>query len=187
MSSDIREILKNQKDSPPALPQNHRIRFEEKLMKELHAEQPKRKINYQKLYIAASIILMVGMGAFFYNGSRLQGGEEILLDTKEIRLGTISPELETIESYYINTINYELSQLEVTESNKELFEGYLKQLESLTKEYKTLTLELNNKGVNDNTINALIGNLKLRLQLLKRMQQQLQKFKNPNQNEVQTI
>ncbi|WGH75586.1 hypothetical protein P8625_00040 [Tenacibaculum tangerinum] len=188
MSKDLREILKNKVENTTELSTNHRQRFQQKLQKELHAT-PQTKKSYQWVYIAASIILLVSLGIKFYPTHTADSvtKEEPKETQNQIRLGTISPELKTVEDYYVNTINYELSQLELTEDNKELFDGYLSKIGELTKEYKSLTQELNKKGVNDDTINALIGNLQLRLQLLKRMQKQLQEFKNPTQNDIQTI
>ncbi|WP_428742339.1 hypothetical protein [Tenacibaculum sp.] len=188
MSKDIREILKNEVESTERLSTNHRQRFQQKLLDELHAK-PSAKKSYQWLYIAASIVLLVSLGIQFYPKNTVAPViKEVPKELRnQISLGTISPELKTVEDYYVNTINYELSQLELTSENKELFDGYLTKIGELTKEYKSLTKELNTKGVNDDTINALIGNLQLRLQLLKRMQKQLQEFKNPTQNDIQTI
>ncbi|WP_425657766.1 hypothetical protein [Tenacibaculum ascidiaceicola] len=188
MSKDIREILKNNVENTERLSTNHRQRFQQKLMDELH-EKPSTKKSYQWLYIAASIVLLVSLGIQFYPTNTVDPIiTELPKETQnQISLGAISPELKTVEDYYVNTINYELSQLELTDDNKELFDGYLNKIGELTKEYKSLTEELNTKGINDDTINALIGNLQLRLQLLKRMQKQLQEFKNPTQNDIQTI
>lgn len=188
MSKDIREILKNNVENTERLSTNHRQRFQQKLLGELHST-PSTKKSYQWLYVAASIILLVSLGIQLYPTNTVapiisESSKEV---QNQISLGTISPELKTVEDYYVNTINYELSQLELTDDNKELFDGYLTKIGELTKEYKSLTEELNTKGINDNTINALIGNLQLRLQLLKRMQKQLQEFKNPTQNDIQTI
>ncbi|MEE4001390.1 hypothetical protein V1T75_13680 [Tenacibaculum sp. FZY0031] len=187
MSKDIREILKNNVENTERLSTNHRQRFQQKLLDELHAT-PSTKKTYQWLYIAASIVLLVSLGIQLYPTNTVAPITELPKETQnQISLGAISPELKTVEDYYVNTINYELSQLELTDDNKELFDGYLTKLGELTKEYKSLTEELNTKGINDDTINALIGNLQLRLQLLKRMQKQLQEFKNPTQNDIQTI
>ncbi|MDE0535401.1 hypothetical protein [Tenacibaculum sp. L6] len=188
MSRDLREILKNEVENSTELSTNHRQRFQQKLLDELH-EKPSTRKSYQWLFVAASIMLLVSIGVKFYPTNNI---ESDIIDIPEeyrtqISLGSISPELKTVEDYYVNTINYELSQLELTSANKELFDGYLTKIGELTKEYKSLTQELNTKGVNDDTINALIGNLQLRLQLLKRMQKQLQEFKNPTQNDIQTI
>ncbi|SEE40384.1 hypothetical protein SAMN04487765_2438 [Tenacibaculum sp. MAR_2010_89] len=192
MDKDIRDILKNNTNNNVEISSKHRVRFQQKLLSELH-EKPSKVKKYKWLYVAASIVLLVGVGIKFSTTNiegeslpKITNSVELNNDS-QISLGSISPELKTIESYYINTINYELSQLELTKENKELFDGYLTQLGLLTKEYKSLTQELNKKGINDDTINALIGNLQMRLQLLKRMQKQLHEFKNPNQNDTQTI
>lgn len=192
MDKDIRDILKNNTNNNVEISSKHRERFQQKLLSELH-EKPSKIKKYKWLYVAASIVLLVGVGIKFSTTNiegeslpKITNSVELNNDS-QISLGSISPELKTIESYYINTINYELSQLELTKENKELFDGYLTQLGLLTKEYKSLTQELNKKGINDDTINALIGNLQMRLQLLKRMQKQLHEFKNPNQNDTQTI
>ena len=188
MSKDIREILKEKVEGPLELSANHRLRFQQKLMEELHNKPPVKK-SYQWLYAVASIVLLVGLGIKFYPTKNIEVPINIVSKkyNRQISLGNISPELKTIEAYYINTINYELSQLELTEDTKDFFEGYFAKIGELTKEYKSLTEELNTKEINDNTINALIGNLQLRLQLLKRMQKQLNELKNTNQNDIQTI
>ncbi|CAM1346670.1 hypothetical protein [Tenacibaculum insulae] len=188
MSKDIREILKKEVENSVELSTNHRQRFQQKLMEELQ-EKPSIKKSYKWLYVAASIVLLVSLGIQFYPTNTIETPiKEIPEEYKNnISLGTISPELKTVESYYVNTINYELSQLELTDDTKEFFDGYFAEIGELTKEYKTLTRELNTKGINDNTINALIGNLQMRLQLLKRMQKQLKELKNPTQNDIQNI
>ena len=184
MSKDIREILKNKSVDNAKLSTNHRQRFQQKMMEELHDKSSEKK-TFQWLYAAASIVILLGLGITFYSSENIN--TPINNIPKTISLGNVSPELKTIESYYINTINYELSQLELTDDTKEFFDGYFAKIGELTNEYKSLTEELNKKGINDNTINALIGNLQLRLQLLKRMQKQLNELKNPTQNDIQTI
>lgn len=180
MPKDIRNIVKEYSDENLELSPKHQQKFQDKLLTELHSQ----KRNYRWLYIAASIVLLIALGITFYPTSNV-------VETTEnkptyISLGAISPELKTIETYYTNSINLELSTIELTEENKELFDGYIVKIGELTKEYKSLTDELN-KGINDNVINALIGNLQLRLQLLQRLQKQLQEFKKTNQNETQSI
>ncbi len=188
MSKDLREIIKTDIQNSVELSTNHRQRFQQKLLGELHQKTEAKK-SHPWLYVAASIALLLGLVvSFYFKNTTVTNGNEVLNEIQnQIRLGTISPELKTVEDYYINTINYELSQLELTDNNKELFDGYLTKIGELTKEYKSLTQELNTKGVNDDTIIAWIGNLLFLLQLLKRMQKQLQEFKNPTQNEIQTI
>lgn len=179
MPKDIRKMFENYPEESGALSTNHANAFESKLMKELHQRQPKQK-NYKWLSIAASIALLFSI-AIHFTPKDIEPVDKKTDQT--IRLGSISPELNTIETYYTNSINLELSQLEITDENQEILDSYLVKIGELTTEYKTLTLELNTKGVNDETIDALISNLRLRLQLLQRLKKQLNNLKELNLNQ----
>ena len=184
MPKDIREIIKKHTEEQASLSANHRAIFEERLHEEVHQKAAKK--SYRWLQIAATIVLMlsVGLGDFGLNPK-----DDVVAPSKEISLGSLSPELKSIESYYKNSINYEISQLDLNENNKEILDGYLTKIGELTNEYKSLTTELNTKGVNDAIINALIDNLQLRLQLLQRLKKQLKDLKKLNlkQHEIQQI
>jgi hypothetical protein len=184
MSNNIKEIMKNYKNEDVSLSANHRNNFQDRLLKEVQHQPNKR--NYRWLQVAASIVLIVSL-AIGYFGTETTPGE--IKPTKEISLGSLSPELKSIEKYYENTINYEISNLSVNDSNKEILDGYLAKIGELSTEYKSLTQELNTKGVNDEIINALINNLQLRLQLLQRLKKQLNDLKklNSTQNETQNL
>lgn len=186
MQQDIREKLKDYKEENVELSTKHSQKFEALLQKELHQQKPKKE-TFKWLSIAASIVLLVSLGIKFYPSEN--NPIEKKTTNKEISLGSISPEFKTIETYYTNSINLEISQLDLSEENKDIVDGYLVKLAELTKEYKSLTKELNTKGVNDATIDALIRNLQLRLQLLQRLKKQLNDLKNLNtkQNETQII
>jgi len=88
-------------------------------------------------------------------------------------LGDVSPDLKKVEDYYLANINLELSKVKLTPENKEMFDGYVQRLEDLKNEYNTLSIELTKNGPNEQTINALISNLKFRLNLLHRLKEQL--------------
>lgn len=184
MSKDIREIIKNYKNEDVSLSANHRNKFQARLQKEMQ-HQPKKR-NYKWLKFAASIVLIMSLALGYFG---IKPTPEEIKPTKEISLGSLSPELKSIENYYVSTINYEISNLSVNNSNKEILEGYLLKINELTSEYKSLTTELNTKGVNDEIINALINNLQLRLQLLQRLKKQLNDLKqlNSKQNETKNL
>ena len=185
MPKDIREMLENYPEETANLSSNHSNKFESKLMKELHQEKQKSKhLTYKWLSIAASIALLISVAIQVFDKKPIEQPIK-----NEISLGSISPELNTIETYYTNSINLELSELEITEENQEILDSYLNKIGALTTEYKTLTKELNTKGVNDETIDALISNLRLRLQLLQRLKKQLNNLKelNSKQNEIQQV
>lgn len=193
MQKDIKEMMKGYKNENIELSKNHEEKFKQLLMSEIH-QQTKKPNTFKWLSIAASIMLLVSLGIKFYPADVVETKPK-LKDTetnsayKQITLGNISPDFNTIETYYKNSINLELSQLKVNDDNKDIVDGYLLKITELTKEYKSLTKELNIKGVNDDTIDALIRNLQLRLQLLKRLKKQLKQLKelNTTQNETQII
>lgn len=187
MQQDIKEVLKNYNEENVVLSTNHSNKFQELLVSELHQQKPK-KSNYKWVSIAASVVLLISLGITFYSTENLHNIEDTETSSaqKEISLGSISPEFNTIETYYINSINLTISELEINDDNKELLDNYLLKIAELTKEYKSLTKELNTKGVNDATIDALISNLQLRLQLLKRLKKQLKQLKNLNTKQDET-
>lgn len=187
MQQDIKDVLKEYKQENVELSTNHSAKFESLLQQEIHQQKPK-KSNFKWLSIAASIVLLISVVIKFYPTKTTEEDPKLSTE-KQITLGNISPEFQTIETYYTNSINLEISQLELTDENKEIIDGYLLKIAELTKEYKSLTKELNTNGVNDSTIDALIRNLQLRLQLLKRLKKQLKQLKNlnTNQNETQII
>jgi len=178
MAQDIRDLLKDDsQDENKQMPKNHESRFLDKLNEAL-PENEKSKFNW--LSIAASVVVLIGLsfGAFQYfgNGTPVVDETQTVAATKS--LGDVSPDLKKVEDYYLANINLELSKIELTPENKDMFDGYVQRLEDLKKEYNTLSIELTENGPNEQTINALINNLKFRLNLLHRLKEQLKTLSN---------
>jgi hypothetical protein len=183
MPKDIREMLQNDTKFEKQLSKDHRKKFEAKLHREMHASQH-RSFGWMKW--AASILIIVGMGAtafFFTDGTQ----EQEVAGPKIESLGSISPELKKIENYYLASIQTEIANLEETPENKELLDGYLEKISELTVDYRKLTDELNTEGINENTINALIENLQLRLKLLIQLKEQLNELNKLNLKENENL
>ena len=186
MAQDIRKLFKEEsKVTNQKMPKGHEARFLEKLENEL-PEQSSRSL-FSFLNIAASIVILIGMsfGAykFFNQPIEVETPTEVV-ETSPSPLSDISPELKKVEDYYLANINLELSEMKVTPENKEMFDGYLNQLEELNKEYTVLSNELTESGPTERTVNALIDNLKLRLNLLYRLKEKLNELNNePNELE----
>jgi hypothetical protein len=152
-------------------------------MEKLEKELPKEKngLGFSFLNIAASVVVLLGLsfGAYqFFEGS----SEAVIPDGKQVvdgnikSMGEFSPELKKVEDYYLASINLELSKVELTPENKDLVDGYILRLKELNDEYEKLTLELNENGPNSITLDALINNLKLRLNLVTRLKDKLEEF-----------
>lgn len=184
MAQDIRQLFKEEQeqDNNSTLSQGHEARFLEKLNKELPKKAVKPKSNW--LSIAASVALFIALGFSGYNyfkqdATPVKNINPVVVDAKtesEVKtttLGDLSPDLKKVEDYYLASIHNELSKVELTPENKELIDGYIDRLEVLSKEYKRLSKELTESGPSELTVNALIDNLKLRLNLLYRLRDQL--------------
>lgn len=176
MERDIKDLFKDHVVSEESMPENHQVRFLEKLDKAL-PQQPKAH-QFKGLKIAASLVVLLGLtfGIFkFFNTSEndtpIQVANTKPIETKT--LGDISPGLKKVEDYYLASINLELSKMTYTDETKDLVDSYLEQIDTLDKAYQQLFLELTEEGPSELAINALIDNLKMRLNLLYRLKAQL--------------
>jgi hypothetical protein len=174
MAQDLRELLKeDQQLSSAQMSEGHKARFLEKLDKELPRQQQSGRMHFWS--IAASVVVLLGLsyGALQFGTDKTQEVPVPAETPQFSSLGDVSPELKKVEDYYLASINTQLSQIKLTPENKELMDGYLMKLNELNKEYQRLNKELTEDGPNALTIDALINNLKLRLSLLTRLQEQI--------------
>jgi len=181
MAQDLRHLFENEKnDSQLKMSEGHEARFLEKLNNAL-PENTSIKKRFSILKVAASIVVLIGLAFSAYKFLQQPKSIENTVvenenQTKEDQLkslGDISPDFKKVEDYYLANINLELSKIKQTPENKELFDGYLIRLAELNQEYKRLSIELTENGPNELTVSALIDNLKLRLNLLYRLKEQL--------------
>ncbi len=167
--------LKNHK-MMKKLPKNHRITFEQRLKKELH-QKPKASFIFLK--VAATVVLLLSLGYYLVPTNNVPDSVKI---EEVVTLGSLSPELEKIENYYTNAIAFELTQIDISEENKPVLDKYLEKLGELTTQYKKESAQLDIDRISEKSINALIDNLQLRLQLLLQLKEKLNTIKN-NKNE----
>ena len=187
MAKDIRDLFNaDKKLSNPQMSKGHEARFMDKLEQAL---PEKKQSKWTFLSIAASVLLVIGLGFGSYTLFKTEATPKQVVETDNptpetktttptLTLGDISPDLKKVEDYYVANINLELSKLKLTPDNKELFDGYVLRLEELNAEYKSLSTELTTSGPDEHTVNALIQNLKLRLNLMYRLKEQLSQLNN---------
>ncbi len=195
MAQDIRELFKNDKGiSGDALKSGHERRFEARL--DAHFGTAKKSGgSYLWLKIAAVLIVVIAVGGLLINNPLTQNGGEgnqvvITTDNKtaepQVQLSDLSPQFKKVEDYYLASINVELAQLQINEDNKALVDSFMTQLDELNQEYKRLNADLVEVGVNEQTVSALIDNLKLRLDLLFKLKEKLTELKETRNSEVQS-
>ncbi len=187
MKVDLRDKIKKEK-MKRELPNNHRKIFEKLLQKELHQ---KTKRNFTFLKVAASVILLIGLSFTGYHLFNSNVSQEVVITkdksgNKIHSMADISPDLKKVEAYYLTQINYQLAKITITDENRDLLEVYLSQLSDLQKEYNNLNTQLNPNEINEDTLDALIENLQLRLQLLRQLKNKLEIIENSKRKKDET-
>ncbi|MDN3595059.1 hypothetical protein [Zunongwangia endophytica] len=206
MGQDIRKMLKEDKERQKhKMPDGHQSRFEDRL-NTAFPEKKKSGNSRWYLQIAAILVVALAAGGFFYFSGNFNGidsnGTQVVETTdekptekeaqdsaitKQFQLSEVSPQYKKIEDYYMASLNMELAKLEINDKNKELIDSFMKQLTELDKEYKRLNNELNELGPNEQTIEAMVANLQLRLELLFKLKQKLKDIKESKDNSYENI
>ncbi|HSI71379.1 MAG TPA: hypothetical protein VK941_14175 [Gillisia sp.] len=200
MAQDIRDMFRDAKpESQEKLNKGHEQRFKAKLNKEMPVKQ-KQSNKYFYFSIAAVLVVALGIGLFMFNDPVSTGNDIELvespttetepknsLDEKQFLLSDISPEFKQIENYYMASINMELAKLEINNDNKALIDAFMLELEELDKEYQRLNAELNEAGPNEQTIEAMVANLQLRLELLLKLKNKLNEIKNSKNKNYENL
>lgn len=184
MAQDLKKMFEEDRlKIQNEMPKDHEARFLKKLEKELPATSVKKRFSIWN--IAASVVVLLGMGygayQFYKTPPVIPDMEDKVVTLKS--LGDVSPDLKKVEDYYVANINLELANVKLTPENKELFDSYIVRLDELNKEYKRLTVELTENGPNELTVSALIDNLKLRLNMLYRLKEQLRELNTLDENQ----
>lgn len=191
MAQDLRDLFKEEKQEKYPMKEGHETRFLNKLEEELPQT---KKSSFHVLKIAASVLLLISAGIFGYRQWKGEAEIPVTVVNKDdvpkedqgLSLGDLSPDLQKVENYYVANINLELSELEVSDDNRALVDGFMERLTALNEEYERLNKELNEVGPNDQTITALIKNLQLRLQLLRKLKEKLNELKSSENEQVTT-
>ena len=200
MAQDIRKMLREERELPSEkLKKGHLKRFEQKLEKNLPQEGGKRENNrFFFVKIAAVLVVTFGVGALLYFGNNEPAQPQVVEQQVEeeisnepgqpaYRLSDVSPEFRKIENFYLANLNVELAKLDVNNENKALVDSFMAQLAELDREYKRLNLEISESGLSESSVEALIKNLQLRLELLKKLKTKINDIKEPKNDNYENF
>ncbi|RMA57940.1 hypothetical protein [Ulvibacter antarcticus] len=185
MAQDIRKMMKERTEVGPKLNTGHEARFEARLAESFPKKQKNRSFVWMK--IAAVGIVLIGLAYFGYQQLAVKDRIDTqVVDVEtpqkeaapQFTLGDISPDLKKIEEFYETGINVQLASLKITDENKEVIDGYMLRIRTLDEEYIRLNSEMNEVGPTEETVTALIDNLKLRLEMLFKLKNKLKELKN---------
>ena len=188
MAQDIREMFRKQElKNTQKLRKGHQSRFAARLENSELKPKATPKSNNLYLKIAAVLIVALGVGFYFLLPGNQQFNENPVVETPvqenkdassrtEYHLSDKSPEFKKVEDYYLASLNIQLAKLEINDKNKELIDAFMAKLAELDNEYKALNNEIQEAGVNEETVEAMVGNLQLRLNLLSKLKNKLKEI-----------
>ncbi|WP_158976323.1 hypothetical protein [Cellulophaga sp. L1A9] len=172
---DLFEHLKGGWDTEE--PKNgHELRFLEKLntINDVKSLPVKKGNSFKFLFIAASLLLVFGLGFLFVNQSYSINEQVVAL----------SPEISNTEFYFANVIEQEVKKLQNENSpeTKKIVDDTMIQLSKLEKNYKSIERDLINGGNSKLILSAMIVNFQTRIDLLDDVLQQIEEIKNIKKN-----
>ncbi|UGU15548.1 hypothetical protein LS482_17935 [Sinomicrobium kalidii] len=164
----------------------HQDRFLEKLAGHNKGSDSKKPVLYRWKYlsIAASVVLLLGIGWVFYNTTQ-QSRVPVETETQ-----VAYPELEKTQYYFASLIETELKKIReeaTTEDTKVIVEDAVTQLNLIAKDYKKLEEELQNNGYSKQLLNAMITNFQTRITLLQHVMEEIDAIKRLKKDDHEEI
>ncbi|MCD2260000.1 hypothetical protein [Psychroserpens luteolus] len=166
MKQDIRDLFGKDEVSGKTLPDNHRQEFYDKLK----ASRPRRKSGFKRNYllrIAAIAILFLAMTVVVLKTATTT------VTNKVVEESSIETQIEVIEKEYLASIDKEWQNFISLATDEKLVKRYKDKLDNLDKDYQEISKQFKADNNNILVIEALVDNLKTRLQLLKDIQQHI--------------
>jgi hypothetical protein len=191
MSKDLRTVFENEREKESQMPQGHEKRFEARLDQSFGRHR--RLWPVYRLAVAACLLVLLGL-VFWQRGQNPalpEKGQPLVQESDStgpsgtLSLGDLSPDLRSLEQYYMANIQLELASLDISGEHKAMADGYIARLGDLDAEYLRLNRELNEIGPNEQTIGAMIRNLEYRLNLLLKLKEKLNELKSSKNESIQ--
>jgi len=152
--------------------EGHQQRFLEKLQASQGVVTIQKKKNswWRPLSIAASVVILLGIGFTMFNSSA----------TIDEQVAEISPEVSQTQFHFASLIDEQVKQLESqsTPETKKLVDDTMVQLKKLDGSYKMLEQDLLNGGNSKLILSAMITNFQTRIDLLQDVLDQVENIKN---------
>lgn len=128
------------------------------------------------LKVAAVFLVLCTVGFGFYLNT-----ERLAMQKYGIALHNISSDLADTEAFYASQINEKIELIELMSG--ELDPAIQAQLELLDEEYKSLRSDLKDNADSEEVINAMIEYYRLKLSMLEKILNEIQKNKDNNGHE----
>lgn len=171
MKQDIRETFRQKEFPKKKLPDFHEDDFLEKLT--VFNQKKKSKVFSSILKIVASIVLVLSASYYFLNSD---------IEIKKDEQPEIFVEIQQIEKEYYKNIKIEWNKFVSLTDDQNLINKYQEKLKNLDFSYQEILIQYKADKNNLIVIEALIQNLKNRLQLLKGIQKHINLLNKEHEN-----
>jgi len=188
MSDKLKKFIADNEAGFDQLPKaGHFDRFKQK-QTQLSNTQNSNKNSIQILYkIAAVFVLVVGIGWLFFNLGKMQGSQEFASSQNTINTNGTN-ELAEAEYFFNQQVDVKKKEVMLFAShNNEATSQIMKELERLELQYIDLKEELAINGDNEQIINAMIENYRMRLSVLEKLLEKLKKSNITKQKHHENI
>jgi len=160
-------------------------KIEKKQGKKIVEEKPLKKIHWQRFATnaAAAVILFVA-SYFFHEWNSDKPSETVVaIAPKADTLPDLFKEFRETEAYFVTQVNSKLDEInKYAKENPELVEEILKDFKEIDAEYSNLKKDLNDNVSNQNIIEAMIQNQKIKLKILQNLLDELNRKLDNNTN-----
>lgn len=186
MSDNLKKYIAENNAEFDALPNTgHFERFKQKQGLKTIVKKSKQPVIPVFIKIAAVFILVFGIGWLVFNLGKIQASQEFASNTSSIN---ISNDMEEVEFFFTEQVNLKKKEvLAYSSSNNKATQHIMLELEKLELEYLDLKEELAINNNNEQVINAMIENYRMRLNLLEKLLQQLKKSNKIKQQHHEKI
>jgi len=176
MSDKLKIFIEENEAEFDAVPRaGHFERFKQKQSQQVIPVKAKPIVISGFMKIAALAILVFGIGWLFFNLGKMQGSQEFASNSNANAIINAS-ELTEAETFFTEQVDLKRKEvLTYASSNNEATKQIMLELEKLELQYLDLKEELAINDNNEQIINAMVENYRMRLSVLERLLEQLKK------------
>jgi len=145
-------------------------------------------LNYKTVLVRVAAVLIIFFSSYYFHSymHNRKNNERFALKDKIQENLFINPEMVETEAYYTNLVSDKLVELrQYTNTYPEIENDVKYDLNELDSVYTEIKKDLKDNVANDEVIEAMIQNYRLKLKILEDLLEQLKQSQNSNQNEQQ--
>jgi hypothetical protein len=145
------------------------------------------KLNWKTIAIRVAAVVVIFIASYFFHDmmqsekSSHIAQQKIEMDDQQVELVQVLMEAEIYYSSQINSAKDEIFRL--SGNNQELIDDINFDMVELDEVFQELKDDLKDNSDNEEVIEAMIQNYRIKLQVLEEILNQLEKTKNPDENE----